>query len=534
MLKLQSWKTVLILVIALGTSLLALPNVLPEGLYNALPKAFQKTIPLGLDLRGGSHLLFQLDVDEVRRERMENLRDEVRRSLRDAKLQHQGINFQGNGVVFRLREGQDSELALTEMRKLRQPIGGVLNTSGQYDIDVTRSDDGLFTLSLTEAGVRVRVQRAMDQSIEVIRRRIDQLGTVEPSIQRQGIDRILVQAPGLKDPKELIDVIGSTAKLTFRLVDQTMRVEEVLQGRVAADSEVLYEGEGANRIPYLIQKRVIVSGDDLVDAQATFDQQSHEPVVSFRFNSSGGRKFGQATQENIGRPFAIVLDNKVISAPVIRDAILAGSGQISGRFTVEAANRLALLLRAGALPAKLTVVEERSVGPGLGSDSIKAGTHATIIGSIFVLLFMLATYGLFGMIANIAVIVHVIMMFGLMTLVGITLTLPGIAGIVLTVGMAVDANVLIYERIREEARTGRSLIASIDAGFTKAIATIWDANITQLLAALILFFLGTGPVRGFSVTLALGILTTVFTSVTFTRLLVVVWLRWFKPTRIPL
>jgi len=534
MLKLQSWKTLLILAIALGTSLLAVPNVLPESVFNALPKIAQKTIPLGLDLRGGSHLLFQLDTDEVRRERLENLRDETRRVLRDARLQHQGINFQGGSVVFRLRDGQDSELALTETRKLRQPIGGVLNTSGQYDLDVVRSDDGQFTLTITEAGLRDRVQRVMDQSIEVIRRRIDQLGTVEPSIQRQGIDRILVQAPGLKDPKELIDVIGSTAKLSFRLVDQSIPVDEVLKGRSPADSEVLYEGEGPSRVPYLIQKRIIVSGDDLVDAQASFEQQSHEPVVSFRFNAAGGRKFGQATQDNVGRPFAIILDNKVISAPVIREPILAGSGQISGRFTVEAANRLALLLRAGALPAKLTVVEERSVGPGLGSDSIKAGTNATIIGSIFVLLFMLATYGIFGILANIAVIVHVIMMFGLMTLVGITLTLPGIAGIVLTVGMAVDANVLIYERIREESHSGRSMLASIDAGFTKAIGTIWDANITQLLAALILFFLGTGPVRGFAVTLALGILTTVFTSVTFTRLLVVAWLRWFKPTRVPL
>ncbi len=297
---------------------------------------------------------------------------------------------------------------------------------------------------------------------------------------------------------------------------------------------MLYQEEGGQRIPYLIQKRVIVSGDDLVDAQATFDQQTREPVVSFRFNASGGRRFGQVTQENVGRPFAIVLDNKVISAPVIRDPILTGSGQISGRFTVEGASKLALLLRAGALPAKLTVVEERSVGPGLGRDSIEAGTRATIIGSILVILFMFATYGTFGLMANIAVVVHVGMMFGLMTLVGITLTLPGIAGIVLTVGMAVDSNVLIYERIREEWKSGRSLIASIDAGFTKAIATIWDANITQLLAALILFFLGTGPVRGFAVTLALGILTTVFTAVTFTKLLVIVWLRWTKPTSIPL
>ncbi len=287
-------------------------------------------------------------------------------------------------------------------------------------------------------------------------------------------------------------------------------------------------------MPYVIQRRVIVSGEELIDAQAAFNAQQAEWVVNFRFNASGGRKFAQTTTENVNRPFAIILDNKVISAPVIREPILGGSGQISGRFTAESSANLALLLRAGALPAPLTVIEERTVGASLGQDSITSGTRAAIIGSLFVLVYMFATYGLFGLFANIAVLVNVGMMFGLLSLLGATLTLPGIAGIVLTVGMAVDSNVLIFERIREEVRSGRSVIASIDGGFSKALGTIVDANITGLLTAVVLFFLGTGPVKGFALTLGLGIITTMFTAITFTRFLVVFWLRWFKPARIPM
>ena len=298
--------------------------------------------------------------------------------------------------------------------------------------------------------------------------------------------------------------------------------------------EVKDNGRVVQQVPYLIQRRVIVTGEDLVDAQAAFNAQQAEWVVNFRFNSSGGHKFAQVTQENVNRPFAIVLDNTVISAPVIREPILGGSGQISGRFTADSAANLALLLRAGALPAPLTVVEERTVGASLGADSVTAGTRAAIIGSIFVVIFMFMTYGLFGLFANIAVVVNVTMMFGLLSLVGATLTLPGIAGVVLTVGMAVDSNVLIFERIREEARHGRSVMAAIDTGFTKAIGTIMDANITQFLTAVILFYLGTGPVKGFALTLGLGIITTMFTAITFTRFLVVLWLRWFKPVRIPM
>lgn len=538
MLSFTRWKATLILMTAFAVIMLAAPNVLPQSWVDRLPRALRTHMTLGLDLQGGVHLLLQVDANDVRRVQLENLRDDVRRVLRDSRIQVQGIGFQGNAVVARLREGQNGDLALTELRKIPQQIGGAFSTSGQWDAEVSRSGD-TFTVTATEAGIRDKISRAVTQSIEVIRRRIDATGTTEPIIQRQGLDRILLQVPGAKDPEEIKKFIGEVAKLEFRMVDQSMRVEEAIASRPPADSVILYEEvkEGnrvVQQVPYLIQRRAIVTGEDLIDAQAAFNAQQAEWVINFRFNASGGRRFAQATTENVNRPFAIILDNKVISAPVIREPILGGSGQISGRFTAESSANLALLLRAGALPAPLTFVEERTVGASLGQDSINAGTNAALIGSAFVVIFMFMTYGLFGLFANIAVLVNVLMMFGLLSLIGATLTLPGIAGVVLTVGMAVDSNVLIFERIREEAHSGRSVMASIDGGFTKAMGTIMDANITQLITSVILFYLGTGPVKGFALTLGLGIITTMFTAITFTRYLVVLWLRWFKPVRIPL
>lgn len=539
MLNIARWKATLILLTAFAVMMLAAPNLMPKAWVDSLPRAMQTRMTLGLDLQGGVHLMLQVDADAVRREKIENLRDQVRNILRENRIQIQGINFQGMSVVVRLREGQNVALAETELRKIPQPIGGQFSATGQFDVAVSRSGE-TFTLASTEPGIRDKISRAVTQSIEIVRRRIDQLGTTEPVIQRQGIDRIIVQVPGESDPTRVKNLLGTTAKLAFRLVDQTMRVEEVLQGgRAPQDAEVLYEDNRGpsgvvTQVPYLIERRTIVTGDDLVDAQASFNNQQAEWVVNFRFNTAGGRAFARTTTENVNRPFAIILDNKVISAPVIREPILGGSGQISGRFTAESAANLALLLRAGALPAPLTVVEERTVGASLGRDSIEAGTYAAIIGTIFVIVFIFATYGIFGLFANIAVIVNVVMMFGLLSLMGATLTLPGIAGVVLTVGMAVDSNVLIFERIREEWRNGRSVLASIDAGFTKAIGTIMDANITQFIACVILFYLGTGPVKGFALTLGLGIITTMFTAITLTRFLVVLWLRWFKPATVPL
>jgi preprotein translocase subunit SecD len=352
-------------------------------------------------------------------------------------------------------------------------------------------------------------------------------------IQRQGTDRILVQVPGLQDPTRLKELLGRTAKMEFRMVDTTVSPDQAQQGRVPPESEVLMSSTPP-KIPYVVKKQVLVSGGDLTDAQPGFDQRTGEPIVSFRFNTSGARKFAQATTENVGQPFAIILDNEVISAPVIREPITGGQGQISGNFTVQSANDLAVLLRAGALPAPLTVVEERTVGPGLGQDSIEKGELAAYVGSILVVVFMLVTYRLFGVFANIAVIINVAMIFGLLSLLNATLTLPGIAGIVLTVGIAVDSNVLIYERIREELRHGRNAISAIDAGFRRALATILDSNITTFIAAAVLFYIGTGPVRGFAVTLGLGILTTVFTAFTLTRLIVAWWVQWKRPKTVPI
>jgi preprotein translocase subunit SecD len=453
----------------------------------------------------------------------------VLRLLRQAHIQFTGRAIKGNGVEVRITRDTDVENALNKLRELSQPLGGVLGSNGQRSVDIAENG-GLITLTPSDAAIAERVRQTVDQSIQIVERRVNELGLVEPVVQRQGLSRILVQVPGLQDPQRLIDILGKTAKMDFRMVDVSTTPEQALASHPPADSEIL-DGEGGAK--YVVEKRVLVSGGDLVDAQAGFDQNG-QPIVNFRFNSIGARKFAEVTAQNVGKPFAIVLDNKVLSAPVIREAIPGGAGQISGNFTVQSANDLAILLRAGALPAPLTVVEQRTVGPGLGQDSINAGEHAAYVGAALVVVFMLVTYGLFGLFANIAVAVNVAMIFGLLSLLGATLTLPGIAGIVLTVGIAVDSNVLIYERIREEVRAGRTAISAIDAGFTRALATILDSNITTFIAAAVLFYIGTGPVRGFAVTLGIGILTSLFTAFTLTRLIVAYWVRLWRPRTVPI
>jgi len=524
------WKAAAILLTALFVCLCAVPNFFPESTVKHWPAWAQRHIVLGLDLQGGSHLLLQVDASAVRKERLQSLNDDVLRVLRQARIQFTGRAIVGNGVQVHITRDTDMDNALAKLRELSTPLSGILGASGQRSVDVT-NNAGLITLTPTDAALTERIRQAVDQSIQIIERRVNELGLVEPTIQREGVDRILVQVPGLQDPSRLKEILGKTAKLDFRMVDQSMPAEQAAQTRPPADSEVL-DGEGD--VKYLIEKRVLVSGADLTDAQPGFDQRTSEPIVSFRFNSSGARKFAEATQANVGKPFAIVLDNKVISAPVIREPILGGSGQISGNFTVQSANDLAILLRAGALPAPLTIIEERTVGPGLGQDSITAGEHAAYAGAALVIVFMFATYGLFGLFANIAVAVNIAMIFGVLSLLSATLTLPGIAGIVLTVGIAVDSNVLIYERIREEVRGGRSAINAIDAGFSRALATILDSNITTFIAAAVLFYIGTGPVRGFAVTLGIGILTSLFTAFTLTRLIVAYWVRMWRPRTVPI
>jgi len=534
MLYFTRWKATAIILTAFVICLFAIPNFLPEKMVQSWPKWAQRHIVLGLDLQGGSHILLEVDTNAVRKEKLEAVRDDVRRVLRDARVGYTGLVVRGNSVEVRIREGSNFDQAVDKLRELSQPLGGILGSStGQRTLDVTTEAGSLVRLTPTEPAILERVRQSVEQSIQIIERRVNELGTVEPLIQRQGVDRILVQVPGLQDPTRLKELLGKTAKLDFRMVDVSIPAEQALQGRVPPDSEILY-GTTMPRTPYLVEKRILVSGSDLTDAQPGFDQRTNEPIVSFRFNTSGARKFAQVTQENVGKPFAIILDNQVISAPVIREPILGGSGQISGSFTVESANDLAILLRAGALPAPLTIIEERTVGPGLGQDSIAKGKLSSYVGAAMVIAFMLVTYGLFGLFANIAVAINVAMIFGILSLLNATLTLPGIAGIVLTVGIAVDSNVLIYERIREEVRGGRTPINAIDAGFSRALATILDSNITTFIAAAVLFYIGTGPVRGFAVTLGIGIITTVFTAFTLTRLIVAYWVRWRRPQRVPI
>ena len=532
MLYFTRWKALAIILTALVVCLCAVPNFFPESQVKTWPAWAQRRLVLGLDLQGGSYLLLEVDSNYVKKEKLDQIRDDARRVLRDNKIGYTGLTSRADSVEVRVKEA-DLPTALAKLRELSQPLGGLLGSSGQRSLEVTDAGGGLIRLTVPQAAITERIRQTIEQSIQIVERRVNELGTVEPVIQRQGADRILVQVPGLQDPTRLKELLGKTAKMEFRMVDTTVPPDQAQQGRVPPDSEVLMCASPP-KIPYVIKKQVLVSGSELSDAQPGFDQRTGEPIVSFRFNTAGSRKFAQATSENVGQPFAIVLDNQVISAPVIREPITGGSGQISGSFTVQAANDLAILMRAGALPAPLTVIEERTVGPGLGQDSIEKGELAAYVGSILVIVFMLLTYRLFGVFANIAGAINVAMIFGLLSLLNATLTLPGIAGIVLTVGIAVDSNVLIYERIREELRGGRNAISAIDAGFKRALSTILDSNITTFIAAAVLFYIGTGPVRGFAVTLGIGIITTVFTAFTLTRLIVAWWVRWKRPQTVPI
>lgn len=536
MLYFAKWKVALIIaVVGLGL-LMAMPNVLPQSVRSSLPDWLpSKTVNLGLDLRGGSHVLLEVDRENLVDQLTKQLQGDIRQTLRDERIGYVGLNRSGQSVTVRIREAGDVDNAVAKIRDLSQPIstGFMGQAGGGQDLDVT-GDGQQITARLTDEGLEAKISRAVQQSIEVVRRRIDALGTTEPSILRQGIDRIVVQVPGLEDPARLKELLRTTAKLQFRLLCES-QPDSAQPSRTPPGCELLYSRDEP-RTPYFVQtsSRATVDGEDLVDAQPGFDQRTNEPIVSFRFDQRGATRFGRLTQANVGRPFAIVLDDEVISAPVIREPILGGTGQISGNFTVQEANDLAIVLRSGALPAKLVIVQERTVGPSLGADSIAAGETAAVIAVLAVAVFMLLAYGFFGILANAALAVNLVLLLGLLSFLQATLTLPGIAGIVLTIGMAVDANVLIFERIREESRLGRSPINAIDAGFRRALATILDANITTLIVAVILFGLGSGPIRGFSVTLGLGIMTSVFTAFVFTRLLVAWWVSSARPKEIPL
>ncbi len=531
MLHFSKSKIALILVSLVFGLLFSLPNFVSENTRNNLPRFIpDSNLNLGLDLQGGSHLLLEVDVETVQKERLENLLSDIRLALRENKIGYTNPVIttidERLGVRVRIRARAALSKAQTTLENISEPITvNIFNGATANELDVLSLEDDAFFVAFSDASLLQRNIKAVEQSIEIVRRRIDELGTTEPTIQRQGTNRILVQVPGLDNPERLKNLLGQTAKLNFHLVDQNVSAYDVANGARIPLGAQLLTSDTKPAQQYVIRKRVMVSGDHLVDASVGFDPNSGAPEVDFRFDSVGGKKFGNVTKKNVGKPFAIVLDNQVISAPVIQSAILGGSGRITGNFSVETANDLTILLRAGALPAPLNILEERTVGPGLGADSIKAGSRASIVGFILVIGFILVSYQLFGLFANIALIMNMSLIIGVLSALQATLTLPGIAGIVLTIGMAVDANVLIFERIREELNNARSAIDAIDTGYSRAIGTIMDANITTLIAAFILFYFGSGPIRGFAVTLGVGIITSVFTAFTVTRLMVSFWVK---------
>jgi preprotein translocase subunit SecD len=533
MMTLSRWKVVLVLLATLFGILFTIPNLLPPDARDSLPGFVpKKALNLGLDLQGGSYLLYSVDTQALRNERLTNLTEDVRKTLNDAQIAFSDLGQVNGALSVRIT---DPAQMTNAQNKLRGAVGAPLaGVAGGRDVTVSAQPDQRLAIAFVPEAFDADAARAVDQSIEIIRRRIDQLGTREPNIVRQGKDRIVIEAAGESDPDRLKAVIGQTAKLTFQMVDDTASLQDAAAGRVPPGDEVLPSTD--NYAPaYVVKKRAEVTGEMLVDAQPRFDQQTGRPIVQFRFNSQGARRFGEISSQNIGHRFAIVLDNKVISAPVIQSAITGGSGQITGNFTQESANDLSILLRAGALPAPLKVEEQRSVGAELGADAVKAGAISAMVGLAGVVVFMIVMYGgLFGGVSLVALVINGLMIIGFMSLTQATLTLPGIAGLILTLAVAVDANVLIYERMRDELRAGKSLIMSMDAGFQRAMATIMDANITHLLSALILFVFGAGPVKGFAWTLSIGVVTTVFTAVLVTQILLAWWFRATRPKILPI
>ncbi len=530
--RIPTWKRVLVAAVLLVALLALVPNVLDRATLERLPGFLPRNhIVLGLDLQGGSQLLLEVDSKAVVRDRLEQLVGEVRAALRSAQIGYRGLGVQGEAVVLTLTDPATLDRALAELAKLNPllPAAG-FGAGTTRELEITGERDGRIRIALTERAREDRVSAAVGQALEVVRRRIDELGTREAAIQRQGTDRILVEVPGLRDPEGIKRLLGKTARLTFHMVALDVDPAEVRAGRGPAGVMVVESAERGGPREWVLYRQVELSGENLVDAQPTF--QNNEPVVSFRFDTQGARKFARITQENVGKLFAIVLDDKVISAPRIREPILGGSGIISGSFITETANELAVLLRAGALPAPLTIIEERTVGPGLGADSIRAGAVAAVVALVLVVSFMGLYYGIFGLIADLALLLNLVLILAAMSLLGATLTLPGIAGIVLTMGMAVDSNVLIFERIHEELKVGRTPLSALETGFDEALRAIVDANLTTLIAGAVLFEFGTGPIKGFAVTLVIGVLTTMFTAVTVTRIMVAAWYWRVRPAQL--
>ena len=522
MVQFRKWQLYLVILFSVFAICFSAPNFLSKNILEKFPSFLpNEQVVLGLDLQGGSYLLIEVDTQSVVLENFENFADDFRRTLRRNKVSINNVDLQDNNISFNLKN-----------KDKKQVLSDIL---AKYSQDVSFSDsDDRLNVFFNDQKIKNLKDNAISQSIEVVRRRVDEYGTKEPTIQRQGLDRILLELPGITDPERLKKLLGKTAKLTFQIVDGDLSPLDIKSGKKKAGTEI-YESEdefdsSGEPLLYAVKKRNTITGDLLINAFPTIEKGA--AVVSFEFNNKGGRKFGNITSQNVGSRLAIILDKKIISAPNIREAITGGSGIITGNFTFQEATDLSVLLRAGALPAPLEIIEERTVGPSLGADSIKSGKFASILGFCLIIIFMYLVYGTFGIFANIALIFNLLILLAILTSIKATLTLPGIAGIVLTIGMAVDANVLIFERIKEEMKHGLSPIATIDTGYKEAFKTIVDANITTLIAAIMLFGLGTGPVKGFAVTLSIGILTSMFTAIMFTRILIIIWLKNKSPDRI--
>lgn len=531
MLNLSRWKVTLVILSVVFGLLFALPNVLSPAVRESLPAFMPKnTLNLGLDLQGGSYLLLEVDTEALRAERLTNMAEDVRTTLRAEQIAFTNLAVVNGAVGLRITDPAQVDAAT---KVLRDNIGTALTgVVGGRDVTVSKEADQRLRLAFVAAAFDAEAARAVEQSIEIIRRRIDELGTREPTILRQGVNRIVVAAPGESDPERLKDILGRTAKLTFHMVDMTGDVAAAQAGRIPPGRMLLADEFGQ---PLLLERRSVVTGEMLTDAQAGFDPQTNQPEVNFRFNSQGARRFGDVTSRSIGKRFAIVLDDKIISAPTIQSAITGGSGRITGIGDVAEANDLSVLLRAGALPTRLNVEEQRTVGAELGADAIAAGQISAIGAFVLVLVFMIFAYGLlFGGVSIVALMVNGLLIVAAMSMTQASLTLPGIAGLILTLAVAVDANVLIYERMREEVRAGRSVLSAMDAGFSRAMLTIFDANITHLGAAMIMFSLGAGPVKGFAWTLAIGVFTSVFTAVLVTQVLLAIWFRVARPKTLPI
>lgn len=529
MLDFPRWKVISIsLLLAFGV-LMSLPSLFFGESHKYWPTFLpDETINLGLDLSGGSHILLEADPADVGETRLQTMEESVRAEMRraDPRINIGDISRKDGVLSFMVRDSTQVDAA----REALLPLTTGAGLTGQRDWDIEVRDDTRFVVTPTSAGLENAVDNAMDTATDVIRRRIDEMGTREPTIIRQGDTRIVVQVPGLEDPEALKKLLGQTAKLDFKLVDFEADPNAVSEGRPPVGSQIFPYPDNPAGVPNIAVKRLGgISGDKLTDAAQGFAPETNAPVVNITFDTEGGAKFARLTQNNVGRPFAIILDGEVLSAPNINEPILGGSAQISGNFTVESANQLSIALRSGALPVELQVVEERTVGPDLGADSIRKGMIAAIIGTSAVLAFMVVTYGRFGFYANFALTLNLFLILGVMAIFNATLTLPGIAGFILTVGSAVDANVLINERIREERRRGRRVVQAVEVGYKEASRAIFDANITNVIAGLLLFIFGSGPVRGFAVVLIIGIITSVFTAVVVTRMLVALWLRRTRP-----